>query len=735
MLCKKCGSQFSDALPVCPNCGEHFGVAHGILMQQGEGGSFAGSDSLQSKNLVPQTPTPEPGRPLPKQFPKFEPVEEKPKVYATEKTITPKPAVKPAEPELPKELPKPVELPKKQTVPFVPPKKNYLLGIIIGAIILFFFLGGGVWALDELAPGFLPFRLYDFVAGNQKITDFLPDQTAGLLALKVGGDSKQIEKISKNLAKLPGGQSVEGGIADFLRAKEIEEYLGISFKNDIQPALGSEIYFALFSFKTGPENDLVFALQLKDETKLMAALSKIQQKESTKIVQQEKFGVKYWIVDLTQGGRTGQIIGKTYQFKIGDFWFVTTNEHNLIEILRVRNNQKISKMFFGGMPRLSTNLLYKKSWDFYGLQDWLAFAFLSGEKLLEANIPQFGGLDRMIELPTKNSALSVSLSAEDAGLRFSYRYFSKESKDLNGPKLFEPEAQLAKLFPQKFQNGPVVFYYEAASLSNEIKNLEKTLGKSKDFYKDLNEKLGIDVEAELLDQFTGGWAGIASVPENRVNPEVGIIAQISDAEKMNALLEKIKANSKYRWRKTKNNGIIIYYTKPPEFEGWSLALAAREDKLYLASSIKGVKELLNFPSSGQDSLANEATFKSQYQKTERKIHSGFYVLPSGLYALIKLYFGANLSTDADLVLAAYAKALSAFNLVNFSEKDRAGADSFLTIGEIPAEEKAKAEEALSRILVGVSPPPTETPTPTQTPQATATETQTATATATAPPTP
>jgi len=720
MLCTNCGSQFSDFMPVCPKCGrslagKDFGVrSSGIIYQNQPAGGGAGEAPGPAK-LLPQTPTPEPSRPLPKPFVPIELPEEKPKIYPP---VSPPPKVLIAEkptpsamplPKRPSEKPMPV-VPKvpapaeAKPQPFVPRKRNWLLAGLIFASIFLIFVIGGIWALDEFVPGFLPIRLYDLIVTNQRVTDFLPPNTAGFYSVKVSGEARQVKQASSHLSKLPGGSKIEEGLADILRSKDLEDFLGISFKDDVLPALAEEIYLANFSFKVGPEADLVLAVEIKDSTKFFSAISKMQQKAGAKITEQEKLGVKYYLVDISSAGRTGQILGTTYQFQLGNYWFVSTNQRNAEEIFRVRNSQKLSSLIFGKALGLSSNPRFGEVWKFFEAQEKIALAYLSGQRLFEAGIPQFGGLDRMLELATENSALGVALSAEESGFRIAYRYFSGDGKKLTASN-FDPASNLAKYVPQSLLGGPIIAYYEAGALSKEIENLEKSFKNISELYQTIDEWLGVNFKNEFLPLVGGGWAAFAAVPESAANPELGAVIQLSDPAKTDELLEKIRQNSKAKWRKAKGNGMTIYFAKPPEFQGMAVAAAVVGDRLLLCSSLRGIRELIGFETKGLAPLSEDEAFKSSFAKTERKVHAGTYISPTGVYALLKLYLGRYLSADADVILSAFAKTIKTIDYVNFAEDSRAGGESFWLIEELPAEEKQKADEAFERIIKEVTPAP------------------------------
>ena len=173
---------------------------------------------------------------------------------------------------------------------------------IIAAIVLFAAVGyGGGTSTAALGGG----------------AEVAPADTAAFVALDTNMDSSQWQALDGLLAKFPGYETLLGKLQN-----GFEQQTGLSWANDVKPALGPEVDVAVLPTAAGDKPDAVLLTQPDDPAKLDALVQKLSSSGGPALVSAQVGG--WWVigdsqaaVDAVSGATAHLADDSTYQQATG----------------------------------------------------------------------------------------------------------------------------------------------------------------------------------------------------------------------------------------------------------------------------------------------------------------------------------------------------------------------------------------------------------------------------------
>jgi len=746
--CSKCGFEIVGALPICPSCGQDLKLSE----------TSRSPEFPKSQNTSPSLSTRRVGDPntltsQPPQKQVLVPINgQKPKVLMPEKVTkvvsdqllvaskevtpsTPTPSVfaqaqakiSPAPPLMP---PQPI-LPPKPTPPppavtplspeetFIPPKPK--LGRKILVFILAFLLVGAIalFALDEFAPGTLPFRLYDLFAPAPSFAQLLPQDSAVYAEVKLdGSDSyKKLQEILKKFPQFPQAQ-VDKAVGT--------SFYGLSLEKDILPAVEPKILGAIFSLKSG-EQDAVLAVQIRDQNKVDAAIKKATSKETQKNVVEKNYkGSKIFIIEDAQ-----KTLPTVYLFNIRSLWMIASSQKAAEKILDIRETHKLSNLWFGGAAaNLSKNVLFGKiKAKADAEKNSLAFAYLSGARAQEAEAPS-----DILALPfllfSADEAVGFSFGARDEGLVLR-TYLVSQGKEVKFPEFKVSDSYLMEM-PEKLRGSAYSFYWESTNFAEVLAHLLGGDAEVKqNFYKALDDTFGIDTEKEFVPLLTKNYnLFLSSLPS--AAPDVGAIFKVTDIFQAKSLLEKItgisvktggqittvtvsptisatptetpQGSAKLVFRSAVYRDVTILTASDPSWGGMSLSIALADDNLIVTSTQRLTRDLVSqFNNPSEKTLKDVLEIAAQLKIHPTSVSAFLFASPNDFYRVFNGYLGdgfSGLSADTKTVLEGFLKTLSSLGMSTVVTNQESDTFILQMVTELPVDEKTKAEDALGKLLEG-----------------------------------
>lgn len=273
--------------------------------------------------------------------------------------------------------------------------------------------------------------------------------------------------------------------------------------------------------------------------------------------------------------------------------------------------------------------------------------------------------------------------------------------------------------------------------------------------KEVNDGIGIEIERDIIDQIEGN-AAFGLFAKRELEPEMAFFVEIKDKDKVvdsaRKLIEMIKTtyigllsmgsgmymsndydengmyvggnNSLVEQQDKANaaveavmesqliqteaeNGTIYSYKLPDTL--FSFDFGFSENVLILGSHYSAVNDLLGeFQSNTAPKIATDETFQNITQKVYPQGYSKLYVNTLGVWNSIEYYLKTYFPTDSQEEKDSIFAAGSVFRTINsISGVDAISGDGksvksalFLSIKELPAEEKARAEKIIDLSVSG-----------------------------------
>lgn len=329
---------------------------------------------------------------------------------------------------------------------------------------------------------------------------------------------------------------IEGALDEFL--DEMETELGISFRDDIKPWLGSEVVIASTDAEAlieGDEPVIVIAATTRDTQASDAFLEKLRERleDQSYAVEEETYkDVTYYVQQVKNDWETPLVFGAGMEFVV-----LTTDKDAMEDIIDVGQ---------GDAAALADSEHYTSLVDALP-REAAAYIFFDMEDVVKAGLRDSG-----TELPEETSeqleafeALGMAVSLDQEGLLLDY--VVGFDPDALSPEVLKN--MVAKANPNRILKripNDVLGFISGQNLAAVWKSFLTTMEQNPDFeaqIEDLADALGLRIDKELLSWLTGEFAIALVKASGTEDVPVGGFAvfEVADQRRAEDTLEAIVA--------------------------------------------------------------------------------------------------------------------------------------------------------------------------------------------------